>query len=235
MEIKTPRWESELWYYLSNGDGTHCPMYSSCRLREDGAKCLGVDEKLNRSLNEFIDNDEPENSSFAHAELNFPSCPQSGRIFGLVRKLANKFQEEAGIDHPPVPTDLITHAADNLPIEVRRVPLKAYRGAVWKLSDSWVVQINSNNSPARQRFTLFHEIFHILAHNKATPVFKKVGCGREGSFNEILADHFSGACLLPDKLVRETWPEVKDLGRMADIFSVPKPLVWFALKHMNLI
>jgi Zn-dependent peptidase ImmA (M78 family) len=235
MEKKTPRWESELWYYLSSGDGTHCPLYSSCRLRRDGARCISVDEKLNKSLNEFIDKDEPEPGSLASAELNFPNCRRSGRIFWLVRKLANKFQEEARIDRPPVPNNLITHAADNLPIEVRQIPLKAYRGAVWKLSDCWVVQLNSNNSPARQRFTLFHEIFHILAHNKATPVFKKVGCGQKGSFNEILADHFSGACLLPEEWVKKTWPEVKDVRRMATIFVVPKPIVWFTLKHMNLI
>jgi len=98
-----------------------------------------------------------------------------------------------------------------------------------------VVQLNSKDSPARQRFTLFHEIFHILAHNKATPVFKKVGCGREGSFNEMLADHFSAACLLPDALVKDAWPKVKDLNKMAELFIAPKSLVWFSLKHLRLV
>jgi hypothetical protein len=235
MEKKTPRWESELWSYLSIGDGTHCPLYLSCRTREDGVKCLNVDEQYSKSLNEFIDNDEPEPSSLASAEFNFPTCPRTGRIFWLVRKLASRFQEEAGIERLPVPNDLITHTDDNLPIEVRRVPLKAYRGAVWQLSNCWVVQLNSNNSPARQRFTLYHEIFHILAHSKATPVFKKAGYGRAGSFNEILADHFAAACLLPSKWVKKLWPEVKDVSQMAAIFEVPKPIVWLALKHLDLI
>lgn len=134
-----------------------------------------------------------------------------------------------------MPTNLITRADDNLPIEVRQVPLKAYRGAVWRLSACWVVQLNSNDSLVRQRFTLYHEIFHILAHSKATPVFKKAGGNREGSFNEILADHFSGACLLPEGWVKEKWTEVKDMSQMAAIFDVPKPIVWLALKHLCLI
>jgi hypothetical protein len=235
MEKKTPRWESELWSYLSSGDGTHCPMSASCRLKKDGILCLSDDENYIKLINEFTDDDEIELTNPASVSLEIPVCPGSGRIFQLVSKLAHKLLEEAGIERPPVPTDLITHADDNLPIEVRKVPMKAYRGAVWRLSNCWVVQINSNNSSARQRFTLYHEIFHILAHNKATPVFKKVGCGLEGSFNEILADHFSGACLVPGKWVKELWPEVKDVGRMAEIFNVPRPIVWFALKHLSLI
>jgi len=103
------------------------------------------------------------------------------------------------------------------------------------MSNCWVVQLNSNDSMARQRYTLYHEIFHILAHSKATPVFKKAGRHREGTFNEMLADHFSGACLMPEKLVRKFWPEIKDIKVMARIFDVPEPIAWLELKHLVLI
>jgi len=42
----------------------------------------------------------------------------------------------------------------------------------------------------RKRFTLFHEAFHIEAHDKADPVFRTRGCER-GTFNELLAECFS--------------------------------------------
>jgi hypothetical protein len=196
---------------------------------------LSEHEDYYEAWNEFIDDDDPDLADPASIEFEFPGCPRSGRIFKLVRRLARSYQEEAGIDRLPVPSDLITHAYDHLPIEVRQVPLKAYHGAVWWLSDCWLVQLNSNDTLARRRFTLYHEIFHILAHGKATPVFKKTSCTREGSFNELLADQFAAVMLLPENRVKERWTEVKDISQMAAIFDVPKPVVWFALKHLHLI
>jgi hypothetical protein len=234
IETKTPSWEDELWSYLSSGDGIHCPTYKSCQIRKKKAGCFSENEKVFQLLSEFVDKDELKiNDSFS-LQFKLPTCPESGRIFELVRRLAHIYVEDAEITHPPVPTNLITHVNGDIPIEVRRVPLKAYRGAVWHLNNRWIVQLNSNDSTARQRFSLYHEIFHILAHSKATPVFKKVGCQREGSFNEMLADHFSAACLVPEILVRKTWPLVKDMNKMTELFDVPVPIMWLASRLMHL-
>ncbi|MDP2931880.1 MAG: ImmA/IrrE family metallo-endopeptidase [Chloroflexota bacterium] len=92
---------------------------------------------------------------------------------------------------------------------------QSHHGAVWRLSDCWLIHLNSNDTSARQRFTLYHEIFHILAHGKAKPVFKKTACNQEGSFNELLADHFAAVMLLPEKWVKVIWAQVKDIGQMA--------------------
>lgn len=234
MERKTPNWEAELWSYLSGGDGTNCPMYSSCELRRDNTRCYSENLGYYKLVTEFIDEEGLEMNNPSGQKIEFSTCPSSGRIFQLVSRLAQRYIKEAGIENPPVPASLITRAAGDIPIEVRQVPLKAYRGAVWRLSNSWVVQLNSNDPTARQRFTLYHEIFHILAHSKATPVFKKAGCNLEGSFNEMLADHFSAACLLPDKLVKKIWPKVRDIDRMAALFDVPRPVVWLSLRLMGL-
>jgi Zn-dependent peptidase ImmA (M78 family) len=51
----------------------------------------------------------------------------------------------------------------------------------------------------------------------------------------MLADHFAGACLMPEKMVRKIWPETKDIKEMARIFVVPEPIVWIELKHLGLI
>jgi Zn-dependent peptidase ImmA (M78 family) len=229
-------WEAELWSYLSQGDGVHCPIHQSCHLRLQGGWCLSEHEEYYQLMNNFLDDEAPDLTDPAGIKFEFRACPHSGRIFKLVRRLAVKYQMEAGIDRLPVSADLIIQAADNLPIEVRRIPLQAYHGSIWRLSDCWLVQLNSNDTPARQRFTLYHEIFHVLAHCKANPVlFKKTACSREGSFNELLADHFAAIILMPENLVRKKWAEVKDVSQMAAIFDVPQPIVWFALKHLSLI
>ncbi len=232
---KIPRWEAELWSYLSKGDGIHCPVYQSCHSRLSGEWCLSEHQKLYQLMNDFLDDEVPDLTDPASIESEFLCYPYSGRIFHLVRKLAVSYQDAAGIDRLPVPTNLITHGGDNLPIEIRQLPLKAHHGAIWRLNDCWVVQLNSTDTAARQRFTLYHEIFHILAHCKATPVFKKTSSGPEGSFNELLADHFATIILMPEKQVKERWAAVKDINRMAAIFNVPRSVVWFVLKHLSLV
>jgi len=85
-----------------------------------------------------------------------------------------------------------------------------------------------------KRFTLFHEAFHILAHCRTTPVFRKRGSIR-GSFNELLADYFANCLLMPRKWIRETWAEVKDLDRIAEIYDAPKAGVCLRLRHLGLV
>ena len=235
MQGKNPEWESELWTYLSMGDGTHCPIYQSCRTRRKDVICFSEQIDYWETVNRFVDSDGSDFTYPTDVRFKLPNCPLNGKIFKLVRKLVNKYQLEAGIDYLPVPTNIITRAYDNLPIEIRQVSLKAYHGAVWRLNDCWLVQLNSNDAPARQRFTLYHEIFHIMAHCRATPVFKKISCGPKGSFNELLADHFAIVMLIPEKWVKKKWTEVKDVNQMATIFDAPKSLVWFVLYHLHFI
>jgi hypothetical protein len=232
---KTPSWEAELWSYLSQGDGTNCPIYHSCDLRLNGEWCLSEHEEYYQLMNNFLDGEAPDLTDPASIEFEFRGCQHIGRIFNLVRRLAVRYQTEGGIDRLPVPSDLITHGGDGRPIEVRELPFKAHHGAIWRLNECWVIQLNSNDTPARKRFTLYHEIFHILAHCKATPVFKKTSSSPQGSFNELLADHFAAIILMPEKQVKQIWAEVQDINQMATIFDVPRPLVWFALKHLSLI
>jgi len=231
---KIPSWEAELWSYLSKGDGIRCPVYQSCRLRLQGEWCLSEHEEYYQLMNDFLDEEIPDLTDPASIEFEVRGCRHIGRIFNLVSRLAVKYQTEAGIDRLPVPSDLITNGGDNLPIEVQELPFKAHHGAIWKLKDCWLVQLNSDDTRARKRFTLYHEIFHILAHCQATPVFKKTSGSPAGSFNELLADHFAANILLPEKQVKGIWAEVKDINRMATIFDVPKSVVWFALKHLSL-
>ena len=231
---KIPRWESELWSYISRGDGEHCPLHDECQVRLQGSKCLDDSKIYLGEISALMDDDEFTLSDPESGKLEFIRCAKVGKIFRLVEKLAQKYLKMGNVNSPPVPEVLITLCDKSHPVEIRQVPLKAYHGAIWHLRDIWVVHLNKNDTPARRRFSLFHEAFHILAHSRATPVFRKVGVKR-GSFNELLADHFAGCILMPPEWAREKWDEVHDLNKMAEIFQIPKPMVWFGLKGMDLI
>ena len=227
-------WESELWSCLSQGDGTNCPYYDSCDHRIQGGWCLSDHRESYDAINTFVDDDNPDLDDLNVLSYQIHSCAFNGRIFQLIQKLAYNYLEQAGVYEPPVPSDLITKGDDNLPIEVRRIPMTSHHGAVWQLSDCWIIQLNINDTEPRQRFTLFHEIFHIIAHCRGTPVFKNVSHCMDGSFNELLADHFAGIILMPKNMIKKAWDEVRDIDRMAEKFGVPRSLVLIAIQNWHL-
>jgi len=237
---KIPKWESELWSYMSSGDGVNCPLHDDCKTRQHGGWCLSDNKEMFSGLYgphaiNGSSSEEDESDSFRRLyEHMFPQKWIPGRIFQLVEALANKYIKQAKLSQPPVITELIRQIVINPGIEIRPLPLKAYHGAVWQLEDGWVIHINNEDEPAKQRVTLFHEVFHILAHARAIPVFKKRGV-KEGAFNEMLADYFAGCVLMPKRWVKEKWAEVNDLKQMTEVFQVTELLTWIRLKTMGLV
>lgn len=225
MIAKIPKWESELWSSMSNGDGKHCPLYDDCRIRRKGGWCA---DENRRNLNWFND------KGFYFGSFDFIKSGTCYGEFKLVEMLAQRLLKKGVVNDPPVPTELISLVDSRLPVEIRLLPLKACHGAIWRLNDGWVIQLKEGDSPATRRFALFHEAFHILAHSKTTPVFKKIGSD-EGSFNELLADFFASFVLMPEEWVKAKWAEVHDLDQMVTIFDVPESAMYIRLKRLSLI
>jgi len=230
MRSKIPKWETELWSYISCGNGMSCPLYNHCRIRERGGCCPSDErEHLNQLLDETQYN--PHSFDFIRSECG---CGGPGRVFQLVEMLAQQCLKLGKAHYPPVPTGLVKIFDQQHTIEIRQLPLKAYHGAIWRWKDRWVIQLKEGDSSATKRFTLFHEAFHILAHRRTTPVFSKVG-SMVGRFNELLADEFATCILMPRECIEENWVKVRDLDRMAEIFDVPKSAICLRLRQLGLI
>jgi len=176
-----------------------------------------------------------------HRSLNFsdfdsidPEVPgERCTIHEMVKVQADRLLKKGGVHGPPVPIELISMADEQYPVEIRALPLKAYHGAIWRQKDKWVIQVRARDTRATQRFTTFHEAFHILAHLESSPMFSKRGV--KGAFNELLANMFSSCVLMPERWMEEKWAEVHDLDRMARIFGVPKTTMCVRLRRLGLI
>jgi len=225
---KVPSWEIELWSYLSSGDGTYCPLCNRCQKRERDGWCPDENKE---DINRFLDERECNFHSYDSIRSEAEGICRLGQ---LVEMLAQKYLKTAEVCCPPVSTRLVTLFDQHHRIEVRRLPLRVYHGAIWRHKDSWVIQVKDSDVSATQRFTIFHEAFHILAHSRTNPVFRKRG-SIVGSFNELLADGFASCILMPRQWVKEKWTEIKDLDGMAEIFAVPKSAMCIRLKWLGLI
>ena len=219
----TERWETEFWSYLSAGDGTNCPIFDACKLRIEGFAC---------SCPSF-GNDWMELSCIDSIS-GCTGAARRCRLSKLLSLLTRKCLKEGEVRAAPVPESLIYLMDKDCAIEIRYLPMKTYGGAVWKVKDSWIVYLNSNESVERQRLSVFHEAFHILAHCQATPVFKKPGEAR-GSFNEMLADNFALHLLMPEDWVRDRWLNSRSVAAVAREFNVTEKAVGARLKTLGLV
>jgi len=230
MTLKIPKWETELWSYISCGDGMQCPLYDQCQTRKRSGCCPGEDREL---LNQLLDETQfnPRSFDFVRSESG---CGGLGRLFQLVEMLSQKCLKMGKVCCPPVPTGLVKIFDQQHTVEIHQLPLKVHHGAIWHWKDGWVIQLKESDASAIKRFTLFHEAFHILAHCRTAPVFSKIG-SMVGSFNELLADEFASCLLMPKEWVVENWAKVDDLDSIAEIFDVPKPVMCLRLRRLGLI
>jgi Zn-dependent peptidase ImmA (M78 family) len=230
-------WEDELWDFINNGDGVHCPFRDCCRYRLKNHICISENEEHVKIIHQFIDEDDnPDPARLKVGNHYLYSCIRRERIFELVRKAARKYRKLSFVVYPAVRSNTVAvQISGQLRAEVRPVPLKSIGGAVWKLGDEWVIQLNSNDTHARQRFTLYHELFHVLArcHTKH-PLPRNMLFQNQSHFNELLADHFAGVLMTPIEMLGH-WREVRDLNRMAVIFDVPKPVLYMGLRFNRLL
>lgn len=117
---------------------------------------------------------------------------------------------------PPTPTNLIAFFDPGRYVHIQRIRFKARRGSLVFYDDEWVLQVSEQDSQQMQRFTVFHEGFHILCRTR-------VDLGLDGhgpAHNEYLADYFAGCVLVPKRFVQEIAPKVRSLVSLAGIFQV---------------
>lgn len=231
--LKTSNWETELWSYISCGDGIRCPLYGYCPIIKRAGWCPGEGREHLNQLRDELDETQinPHSCDFVKSESGGGGL---GRLFQLVEMLAQRYLRMGKVHCLPVPTGLVKIFDQQHTVEVRQVPLKVCHGAIWYHKDGWVIQVKESDPSATKRFTLFHEAFHILAHCRTTPVFSKRG-SIVGSFNELLADEFASCILMPREWVVENWTKVSDLDSMAEYFDVPKPAMCLRLRQLGLI
>jgi hypothetical protein len=234
MKKRTRDWENELWSYLNDGDGIICPLTESCQYHQKSSDCLSKDGAYSATVIRFLNNDSHILPTSHRTLPKMPAHIMTCRILELVEILAQNYSERIGIKELPVPID-IDEAFFDQPVSVRQMHLKSIHGAVWRLKDDWVIHLNSRDPSSERRFTLYHELFHIFAHCNATPVFKKAPSQKVGFFNELLADHFSSVMIMPEKMVRKKWLEVKDISKMAAAFDVPERRMHCSLKFFGLV
>lgn len=98
------------------------------------------------------------------------------------------------------------------------------------------ILINNNDSIFRKRFTLAHEIGHIILHfNNHDEEFVDFRTDRVRDTKELQADEFAGCLLMPIHEFKKIW--LKSKGNsfyLSEFFGVSKPAVYMRALNLGL-
>ena len=131
---------------------------------------------------------------------------------------------------PPVPIAVIKKIFKQCTIDKRDFHEDAYGFSFPDEEKAlWRVLINSKYSFQIQRFTAFHELFHML-QNK--PGYCRTTSA--GDLEERLANHFAESMLMPAKWIKKYWRRFHNIYALAIIFDVTPEMVESRLKALNL-
>lgn len=149
----------------------------------------------------------------------------------LAELQATHFRQIMGVTEP----QLDEHVIADLPrIEVTRaIVLPASGTTQWHLG-RWVVALNALEPEVRQRFSLGHELFHVINHRTQQwlhPADRWTSAYDKG---EKLANQFAACLLMPKRYVKALVGQGLGPVELADMFGVSLPAMNLRLTLLGL-
>lgn len=125
-------------------------------------------------------------------------------------------------------------------IEVRVEP-NLHKGGISGFSQwsqgRWLIVVNRSDSPTRRRFTLSHELKHILDHPFAKVLYSKlsdVEAERERTIERI-CDYFAGCLLVPRNWLKQAWSNgIQNRAALAALFNVSEAAISVRLQQTGI-
>ena len=153
---------------------------------------------------------------------------------GVARNIARKLLADVGIKNPPVLIrDIVNH------IQKQR-DLSVYPWAFGNNTDG--IQIteeekatigyNKSQHPHRQRFTVAHEIGHLLLGHTEKNFILDLNSKKP---EEIEANQFAAELLMPLEMIKRDLQNKKNAKDIANEYNVSEEAVWWRLYDCKLI
>lgn len=167
--------------------------------------------------------------------------------YALARRKAAELVQRGNIWKPPVPVEKL---ADLVGATVRYEPYDGtLSGLLHRSADGSIIGVNSLHPTVRQRFSIAHELGHLLLHEPefqidehSFVVFRDPESSKAVDPVEIEANQFAAELLMPEDLVRTSVVELGEnpdadeaIRKLADLFEVSKESMTFRLTRLGWI
>ena len=134
---------------------------------------------------------------------------------------------------PLVPSEIVS--------ELPRIDVQLAHGlpssgaTVWSRG-RWVVQLRAEDHPLRRRFSLAHELKHILDHPSIDQLYSDAPNASSQERAERICDYFAACLLMPRPWVKKAWVSgLQSPGDLARLFGVSRAAMNFRLNQLGLV
>ncbi len=151
----------------------------------------------------------------------------------IAERQANGLRELLGLaDTPELPLGTI----EALPrIEVRRRYDLPVSGLTHWHNGRWLILLNGDEPETRQRFSLAHELKHVIDHSSRDYTCWDDRMQTANQKGERLADYFAACLLMPKRHVKSLWGKYRNVQVLADRFSVSSAAMSVRLSQLGLL
>jgi IrrE N-terminal-like domain len=165
-------------------------------------------------------------------------CPHRSLTLGeglrVAELQANRLLEAAEIREPAVPDAVVT----NLPrVTLERVGRIPVSGSVRWSKGLWVIALNRHEPRVRQRFSLAHELKHVLDAPFGEALYPSWRGLSADDRAEQVANHFAACLLMPKAWVRRAYfnQGITNLPRLAARFEVSQTAMRYRLESLGMV
>lgn len=146
---------------------------------------------------------------------------------------ANRLLALTGVTGPRVPSTSVTDLPRLRVVDAHDIPAS---GSTHWQDGQWVVTLNAREPATRRRFSLFHELKHIIDHPARRLLYQDPSATRAYVRTEYVADYFAGCVLMPKRWLKRCWGEgTQSIYALASIFDVSPRAVEVRLHQVGLI
>lgn len=134
---------------------------------------------------------------------------------------------------PQVPSEIITE----LPrLYVQRTHGLPSSGATMWSRGRWVIQLKAEDHPLRRRFSLAHELKHIIDHPFIDKVYEPQPLFSSGERAETICDYFAACLLMPRPWIKTAWAHgIQRPAELTRLFGVSGAAMNYRLNQLGLV
>jgi IrrE N-terminal-like domain len=163
----------------------------------------------------------------------------ASEAYGLAERQAGRALQTLGIREPGLSLGWVTE----LPrVEVRPTPRYKMHGLSGVTNYShgrYLILVTKNDAHARRRWTLAHELKHVIDYTTSKVMYRSLGYGDELRRElqvERICDHFAASLLMPRAWVKEAYAcGIQDVPALAGLFNVSEEAMHIRLNYLGLI
>jgi Zn-dependent peptidase ImmA (M78 family) len=156
-----------------------------------------------------------------------------GEALRVAELQAARFLALAGVTAPPVASAVIEDLP-RLRVEHTR-PLPMSGAASWSRG-SWLILLNADEAPVRRRFSLAHELKHVIDHPFVDFLYPARATSTSAERAEQICDYFAACLLMPKGWVKSAFYNegIHNARELARRFNVSRPAMEVRLNQLGI-